>query len=386
MSRMAPRVQWHGRISLPEGMCFYTTALTPALSPKERECRTARRSVILIAHREPPRAVPGVPLGATRETRPLPRKNTSHPRSPPAWLRSAHSFSMTWYYVNDGEPAGPISDEQLLSKLQAGEVLPTTLVWRTGMAEWQPASAVAPAPVPAPALDPFPAAMPGPSLQAPAQASGTTPPVLPNFFCTLCGSIIPADQLVHISGRAVCAACKPLYVQQTREGLDAPLKVPVIGAAAISVAPAPGSDLAEPAIRLVAHLLDLVFVSVPVIVGYLFLFFVGVGMTAGTNSPEPPAALMVAMFGFMGLGLLWVFFYWTWFIGRSGATPGMRIMRIKMVRGDRTPVSYARALGRFVLFYVLNQCTMGLTNLSAFFDRERRTVVDMLFDTRVVRN
>jgi uncharacterized RDD family membrane protein YckC len=175
-------------------------------------------------------------------------------------------------------------------------------------------------------------------------------------------------------------------VQQAREGLDAPLKVPVIGAAAISVAPAPGSDLAEPSIRLVAHLLDLIFVSAPVIVCYLFFFFVGIGMTAATNASEPPAALMVTMFGFMGLGLLWVLFYWTWFIGRSGATPGMRIMKIKMVRGDRTPVSYGRALGRFVLFYVLNQCTMSLTNLSAFFDRERRTVVDMLCDTRVVRS
>jgi hypothetical protein len=29
---------------------------------------------------------------------------------------------------------------------------------------------------------------------------------------------------------------------------------------------------------------------------------------------------------------------------------------------------------------------MGLTNLTAFFDRERRTVVDMMCDTRVVRS
>ncbi len=29
---------------------------------------------------------------------------------------------------------------------------------------------------------------------------------------------------------------------------------------------------------------------------------------------------------------------------------------------------------------------MGLTNITAFFDSERRTVVDMICDTRVVRN
>jgi uncharacterized RDD family membrane protein YckC len=64
----------------------------------------------------------------------------------------------------------------------------------------------------------------------------------------------------------------------------------------------------------------------------------------------------------------------------------MRIMKIKMVRSDRSPVLYGRAFGRFLLFYALNQCTMGLTNLTAFFDRERRTVVDMMCDTRVVRS
>ncbi len=292
---------------------------------------------------------------------------------------------MTWYYVNDGEAAGPISDEELLTKLRLGTVLPTTLVWRSGMAEWQPASAVAPTPAPMP-LDSLPSVTAGSALLAPPEVSAGIPPVLPNFFCTLCGSIIPADHLVRIGGRAVCAPCKPLYVQQAREGLDAPLKVPVLGPATISVAPAPGSDLAEPSIRLVAHLLDLVFVSAPLIAGYLLFFFlVGVGMTT-TNSSEPPAALIVAMFGMMGLGFLWVLVYWTWFIGRTGATLGMRIMQIKMVRADRSPVSYPRALGRFVLFYILNQCTMGLTNLTAFFDRERRTVIDMLCDTRVVRN
>jgi uncharacterized RDD family membrane protein YckC len=60
-------------------------------------------------------------------------------------------------------------------------------------------------------------------------------------------------------------------------------------------------------------------------------------------------------------------------------------MKIRMVRSDRGPVSMGRALGRFVAFYVINQCTMGLTNLTAFFDAEKRTMVDMLCDTRVVR-
>jgi uncharacterized RDD family membrane protein YckC len=293
---------------------------------------------------------------------------------------------MIWYYVNDGESVGPISDDQLLSLLQSGAIASTTLVWKTGMPEWQPASAVAPtitpAPIPEPAMSP---ALGIPIAPAREPATGA-PPVLPGFFCTVCGTIIPADQLVRIGGRPVCAACKPLYVQQTQEGVFAPIRAPVMGGRT-----APGmsaGDLADPFIRFVAHLLDLVFVGAPLMAGYIVVFFftiVGFG-TAMPNSREPSsAAMMIVMAAFAVVALAWVVFYWTWFIARTGATPAMRLMNLRMVRSDRSPIEYPRALGRFILFYVLNQCTMGLTNLTAFFDRERRTFVDMICDTRVVR-
>ena len=74
------------------------------------------------------------------------------------------------------------------------------------------------------------------------------------------------------------------------------------------------------------------------------------------------------------LALGWVFFYWTFFIGRRGATPGMKIMRLELVRADRTDVSYGRAFGRALALDAINLFTMGLTNITAFFDREKRTV------------
>ena len=39
-----------------------------------------------------------------------------------------------------------------------------------------------------------------------------------------------------------------------------------------------------------------------------------------------------------------------------------------------------------LLLYVINTLTMGLTNLTALADSEKRTVVDMIFDTRVIKN
>lgn len=278
---------------------------------------------------------------------------------------------MTWYYVKDGEAAGPISDEELLSKLRLGNILPTTLVWRSGLSEWQPAATVERQIVPRPTPGPLFSTALSPNIHVPPELTSGTPPVLPNFFCTMCGNIIPADQLVRISGRAVCAACKPTYVQQTREGISAPMKAPVLNAAPIGAAIGPDTDLADPAIRLVAHLLDLLFIGVPLMLGYaiaMALMFAWLIPTRNT-APDPKGApaMMIGMLSFFAIAFAWVFFYWTWFIGRRGATPGMKIMKVKMVRADRSPVSYAHALGRAVLLYVINSFTMGLTNITAFF-------------------
>ena len=297
---------------------------------------------------------------------------------------------MTWYYVKDGEAAGPISEEELISKVRAGSVLPTTLVWRTGMTEWEPVSKAAPPIAPA-AESAMTAGSPvlGNIIAATPETAPGIPPVLPHFFCTFCGTIIPADQLVRITGRNVCGACKPNYVQQVREGMETPFKAPVVGEGFPGTINNRASEFADPWTRLVAHILDLVFIGIPIMVAYM-LVALTMGIAIGTAASGKNMSATIAssfMFGvmlFMALAFVWVFFYWTFFLGRSGSTPGMKIMKVKMVRGDRGPVGYGRAFGRAVLLYVVNAFTMSLTNITAFYDRERRTVVDMICDTRVV--
>ncbi len=296
---------------------------------------------------------------------------------------------MTWYYVKDGTASGPISDDEFASQLRSGTILPTMLVWRSGMAEWQAASSVAAelARRTASPVTPVPASQVFPMSAALAEPASNTPPVLPGFFCTYCGNIIPADQLVRIGGRNVCAACKPRYVQQVSEGLSAPVKVPVLGSRTIIV---PENDLADPGLRLVGYILDLLFITIPLVIGYFIVGAIVFGAAAagrkGQTSDTFGMAMMIVMIFFAVLAFVWVFFYWTYFIGKRGATPGMKIMKVKMVRADRSPVTYSRALGRALLLYIINGCTMGLTNITAFFDKEKRTVVDMICDTRVVRN
>ena len=77
---------------------------------------------------------------------------------------------MEWFYIKDGEQVGPFTQEDLNNKKNSGEVAPTDLVWREGMADWlpiqqvaefggsgapSPAAAGAPAGVPAQKIDSY---------------------------------------------------------------------------------------------------------------------------------------------------------------------------------------------------------------------------------------
>ncbi|HUT35737.1 MAG TPA: DUF4339 domain-containing protein [Planctomycetota bacterium] len=78
-----------------------------------------------------------------------------------------------WYVGQGGQQRGPLSEADLRAMIARGEVAPTDLVWKDGMAEWKAANAVPelrPAPA-APAAPPPPAyAPPPPPVPAPPPA------------------------------------------------------------------------------------------------------------------------------------------------------------------------------------------------------------------------
>lgn len=43
-----------------------------------------------------------------------------------------------WFYVKDGKQQGPVSDEGLQTKLDAGELNDSVTVWKEGMTDWLP--------------------------------------------------------------------------------------------------------------------------------------------------------------------------------------------------------------------------------------------------------
>jgi hypothetical protein len=124
--------------------------------------------------------------------------------SPPAGIAdTAEENIMTWFYATkDKTQAGPVDDAALDELYRSGAVTGDTLIWKEGMAEWQPFATQRPLPETSVSAAP---------VGGVAVASGTR--------CGECGQVFPADQLITLAGRPVCAACKPLAVQRLQEGV-----------------------------------------------------------------------------------------------------------------------------------------------------------------------
>jgi hypothetical protein len=51
-----------------------------------------------------------------------------------------------WYYSQQGQRVGPVSEEQISHLVSSGQIQPTDLIWKQGMAQWSQASQIFPPP------------------------------------------------------------------------------------------------------------------------------------------------------------------------------------------------------------------------------------------------
>lgn len=244
---------------------------------------------------------------------------------------------MNWYYAAAGRQTGPVDDATLDELVRAGTVQPETLVWREGMSGWQPLRNARPPAAP--------------------QGMPEAPPGL--MFCAECGRPFAPSEMVTIGESAVCAACKPVFLQKVREGGQ------VAGARRY------GGFW----IRVAAKIIDGVILSIANLVFLIFLPALAV-------SPDPGVALGFIVL--MQLGSLVVSMcYEMYFVGSRGATPGKLILNLKIIRGDGGRVSYGLAAGRYFAS-LISGFTLGIGYIMAAFDDQKRTLHDRICDTRVI--
>jgi GYF domain 2/Membrane domain of glycerophosphoryl diester phosphodiesterase len=112
---------------------------------------------------------------------------------------------MNWYYVDGGQQAGPVTDEQFEELRSAGKITDDTLVWREGMTDWLPSRQARLAS--------------GASAQPPI-SHATWPSVsTPGAACAECGNLFPVDDMIRHGDAYICANCKPVFMQKLSEGL-----------------------------------------------------------------------------------------------------------------------------------------------------------------------
>jgi uncharacterized RDD family membrane protein YckC len=236
---------------------------------------------------------------------------------------------MNWFYVDTGQQAGPVTDEQLDDLVRSGKVRGDTLVWREGLANWQPYSQARPegvqppAPVP-PAAQPMAAAAP--------TAGGVVPP--PGAYQPMPGAVY-------------------------------------------------GLAYAGFWMRFLAKLIDGLIIGA--VVGIPIAFF----MFRGALSGAPPDLQRWVQFFTAApwqlletaIGLL----YNGFFLGKFGATPGKMALGLKVLSPEGNPISYGRAFGRSAA-EIISRIICFIGYIIAGFDVQKRALHDHIASTRVIKS
>ena len=108
---------------------------------------------------------------------------------------------MDWYYASNGQRSGPVSEAELDALARSGAITPSTLVWRDGLASWQPFSTLRG------------------SASSTVLSPKLVPPVIEQHRCVECQRPFASNDLLRYENVFVCAGCKPSFFQKLQEGI-----------------------------------------------------------------------------------------------------------------------------------------------------------------------
>jgi hypothetical protein len=101
---------------------------------------------------------------------------------------------MNWFYESGGQQQGPVSESELDRLLAEGKINANSLVWREGMADWQPLRTARPGVLPVPPAIP--------SGEASETSAG-------QVRCAATGKLIPESEAIWINGLPYSPEARP---------------------------------------------------------------------------------------------------------------------------------------------------------------------------------
>ena len=304
---------------------------------------------------------------------------------------------MVWYYRDSDQEIGPVSKAELQNLVKSKQVSARTLVRSVEMADWvplidvvqgkagRPQSPPPPPPADAPAAESQPAEaafddpigelsmeekMDSPSESTPGQVPAVAEEgeAVPLAICSQCGGTFPEDQVIAFEDRMICGSCKPMFVQQLKEGVAMPLSTAFGGFW----------------IRTLAYIIDgaIFGIATWIIMIPISMLAVPAIMQFGEEATMGSMFMLIGLYSFVSIAI--PIFYYTFFHGRWGATVGKMACGLKVVTAEGEPISYGRAFGRFWAF-MLSGLILYIGYFMAGFDDEKRSLHDRICSTRVVK-
>ena len=244
---------------------------------------------------------------------------------------------MEWFYAEGGNrlgPAAPVAFEDLIKN---GIIKPQTLVWSSGMNDWQPWGQI----------------------------------VADTATCAASGGRYWQRGMVPYEGRFISADHKEEFFQRLREGVQQP-GVMVYGGFWM---------------RFLAKLIDFVIgwvVGMIINVGLAMVYFSSfIFRPHSTDHGAVGKLLAYQGTSFLAQRVFTLLYDW-FFLSRFAATPGKMAVGLKVVRSDGSRVSGGRIIGRCFSEW-LNVMTLMVGYIVAGFDDERRALHDRICDTRVIK-
>ncbi|WFB36773.1 RDD family protein [Kiritimatiellota bacterium B12222] len=278
---------------------------------------------------------------------------------------------MQIFYAIQNQQHGPVPLEDFKNLLEQGTITPETLVYTDGMSDWLPLSQAQNI-IPVTIVPPV--AAPADPVNKLKLASRTSTPGGGaaageiRINCPNCGIEVPASDLIPFQNLQVCPHCRNHALQQVKEG--------------VSLETFSGNfRYAGFGVRLGSYLIDYVIMQVYTKI----LSFLLIGTMAFDSSDDLGIFTSVSFISYMVLAFGGSIAYFVVMMGspKHQGTLGMKALKLKIVRPDGSPITKKRALGRYLASFI-SSILLLIGYLMVLWDAEKRTLHDMIADTRIV--
>jgi uncharacterized RDD family membrane protein YckC len=144
--------------------------------------------------------------------------------------------------------------------------------------------------------------------------------------------------------------------------------------------PAPGVRFAGYGARLIAYIIDGIVLAIVVSVVSIALLAILAAAAANDSATVAGLTAVVWILAVLIISLLYFPYFWA----NGGATPGMRLFHIRVVRdADGGPVGWGAAILRLIGYWI-NGLVLYLGYIWIFIDKRRRGWHDLIAGTVVI--